>query len=276
MAKTTTRRKLPYPEDTDAADVPLHVGNLAKALDNFAIDDQGALASRPAAGESGRYYYATDTAALYRDTGTGWVRVDDGGTRGKSIIATEQSTESTSFTALSTPDRCSNIEVPANGLVVVAFRAMVACTAESGRAAIAFSGGQARVSKEGAGSAEDIAAILKGDSLWRPLVSSPIGLVSPPTDLEVPGDATGRPTLLAAVGDLTSGFQSPEVEVGATKVSVAAGISNQIHGGIAVFRTSNASAENFNVEVQYKRVGGSGKVSAKDRKLWVWAQDFSA
>jgi hypothetical protein len=81
MAKTTTRRKLPYPELTDPADVPQHVADLAKALDNFAIDDQGGLASRPTStvenpGEEGRYYYATDNGVLYRDTGTSWVPVN--------------------------------------------------------------------------------------------------------------------------------------------------------------------------------------------------------
>lgn len=74
MAKTT-RWELPYPETSDAADVPKWMKEMATSLDGVAMDDQGALGSRPAAGKKGRYYYATDAEALYRDTGAAWVRV---------------------------------------------------------------------------------------------------------------------------------------------------------------------------------------------------------
>jgi hypothetical protein len=46
------------------------------ALDNLAaIDMQGVFSSRPAAGVRGRYYFATDQARLYRDTGSAWIDV---------------------------------------------------------------------------------------------------------------------------------------------------------------------------------------------------------
>lgn len=48
--------------------------------DLTAIDSQGTFASRPAAGVRGRYYYATDTGFLYRDTGAAWVSVASRGT----------------------------------------------------------------------------------------------------------------------------------------------------------------------------------------------------
>lgn len=41
-----------------------------------AIDIQGTAASRPAFGVVGRYYYATDTGVLTRDTGTAWIPVN--------------------------------------------------------------------------------------------------------------------------------------------------------------------------------------------------------
>lgn len=49
----------------------------AKLDDLVAIDLQGTLAGRPAAGIRGRYYFATDDngGRLYRDTGAAWVRV---------------------------------------------------------------------------------------------------------------------------------------------------------------------------------------------------------
>lgn len=42
-------------------------------LENLvAIDLQGTLAARPAAGIRGRYYYATDNGIVYRDNGATW------------------------------------------------------------------------------------------------------------------------------------------------------------------------------------------------------------
>jgi hypothetical protein len=46
-----------------------------KLDDQAAIDGQGTLAARPAPAIRGFYYYATDTGALYRDTGAAWVSV---------------------------------------------------------------------------------------------------------------------------------------------------------------------------------------------------------
>lgn len=39
---------------------------------NAAMDTQGTMATRPAYGKRGRYYQATDTGKLYRDSGTSW------------------------------------------------------------------------------------------------------------------------------------------------------------------------------------------------------------
>lgn len=43
--------------------------------DKVAIDMQGLASARPVAGIRGRYYYATDTGVLSRDSGTAWAQV---------------------------------------------------------------------------------------------------------------------------------------------------------------------------------------------------------
>lgn len=69
----TSRLGLRYPVLSDSADVPRDVGNLAADLDSqVAVDSQGTFGVRPAAGISGRYYYATDQGILYRDNGVSW------------------------------------------------------------------------------------------------------------------------------------------------------------------------------------------------------------
>jgi hypothetical protein len=76
MPAATSRLALPYPIPDDSVDVPRDVQALAAKLDpSVAVDTQGTFAARPAAAVSGRYYYATDAATLYRDTGTAWVPV---------------------------------------------------------------------------------------------------------------------------------------------------------------------------------------------------------
>lgn len=74
---TTPRLHLPYPVETDPADVPVDLAKLAQALDPAAgsgvpLDGQGALGGLPAPGTVGRYYWATDQGTLYRDDGTTW------------------------------------------------------------------------------------------------------------------------------------------------------------------------------------------------------------
>lgn len=79
----TTRGAIPYPTLATIPDVPADLSALALRLDTIiAIDDQGALASRPVStagspGIRGRYYLATDQTphVLYRDYGTGWDQI---------------------------------------------------------------------------------------------------------------------------------------------------------------------------------------------------------
>jgi microcystin-dependent protein len=67
------RLKLPGPVLTDPADVPLDITALRDALDPVTVVfSQGLANSMPAAGVTGRYYWATDTKVLYYDDGTSW------------------------------------------------------------------------------------------------------------------------------------------------------------------------------------------------------------
>lgn len=71
----TTRLSIPYPAGVDPADVPLDMQQLANALDAANVYQQGTLASRPAFGLQGRFYFATDqgvSGLLYWDTGSAW------------------------------------------------------------------------------------------------------------------------------------------------------------------------------------------------------------
>jgi microcystin-dependent protein len=75
---TTTRLHLPYPAESDPADVPVDIQKLAEALDagtgqaSVAVDLQGLLNALPAPGVPGRYYWATDQGSLWRDDGASW------------------------------------------------------------------------------------------------------------------------------------------------------------------------------------------------------------
>lgn len=61
-------------------DYPQSHGSLAGLSDTdhhvqYATDVQGTLAARPGPGRAGRLYFATDTGAYFRDTGTTWVEL---------------------------------------------------------------------------------------------------------------------------------------------------------------------------------------------------------
>jgi hypothetical protein len=72
---TDPRLGIPYPANTDANDVPRDIKAVVDKIGPLmAVDLQGSLSARPAAGVRGRYYNATDDS-LFRDDGTLWVRL---------------------------------------------------------------------------------------------------------------------------------------------------------------------------------------------------------
>lgn len=78
MADVTPRHAFPYLEGTDNAnDIDQGFQDLAEDLDDKVVTfTQDAVASIPAAGTSGRLYYADDTAVVYYDNATDWVPVN--------------------------------------------------------------------------------------------------------------------------------------------------------------------------------------------------------
>jgi hypothetical protein len=83
-------------DDTISAGQSGHIGDheqIADVLGTFgspfsrvALDGQGTLAARPAAGVQGRYYYATDVGFLYRDTGAAWVAFASTGRKACKVV----------------------------------------------------------------------------------------------------------------------------------------------------------------------------------------------
>jgi hypothetical protein len=72
-ATFTARLQLPRPGLDDPADGPDGFNDLTDVLDPItSVYAQGTQAARPAAGVAGRFYWATDTRALYYDDGTAW------------------------------------------------------------------------------------------------------------------------------------------------------------------------------------------------------------
>jgi microcystin-dependent protein len=69
----SARLKLPAPVLTDPCDVPLDIKALRDSLDPVTVVfAQGPAGAMPAAGTSGRYWWATDTKVLFYDDGTTW------------------------------------------------------------------------------------------------------------------------------------------------------------------------------------------------------------
>lgn len=75
MPTPTTRLGLLKPTTADPFVTQDIADNWQKIDDAIAIDGQGTFANRPAAGQQGRYYYATDTGLVYRDDGSTWKAV---------------------------------------------------------------------------------------------------------------------------------------------------------------------------------------------------------
>lgn len=84
MAANTTRLALPYPQASDPDNVPSYMQQLADRIDSIiGLEGYGTLAARPAAGNEGFKYFATDQTGaggtqgvLYYDNGSGWVTVN--------------------------------------------------------------------------------------------------------------------------------------------------------------------------------------------------------
>lgn len=80
MPSTTSRLAIPFPLGTDPVNVPSDMENLANRIDGIiGAESSGTLANRPAFGNAGFKYFATDQTnsggtlgVWYYDTGSSW------------------------------------------------------------------------------------------------------------------------------------------------------------------------------------------------------------
>jgi hypothetical protein len=95
--------------------------DLLDGLDSlaFALDSQGVLSGRPAAGRAGRYYFATDRNVVFRDDGAAWREVNPAAGARVGFVGAAESTTSTAFTDLATLGPSVTIEVGASGVVLI-------------------------------------------------------------------------------------------------------------------------------------------------------------
>jgi hypothetical protein len=105
---------------------------LATALDSgagglgtgqgIAVDMQGTMSQRPSAGVAGRYFYATDTGILYRDTGSTWTQVSPDGLHNLAgVSATNIAISSSVLATIGTwtgPTDSAYLTATASGLIV--------------------------------------------------------------------------------------------------------------------------------------------------------------
>lgn len=108
MAETLTARVglRVYSAGTDTFGRTEYDDNMQAIENLMAIDQQGTLGSRPAAGLTGRYWYDTSTAVIYRDNGTSWTVV---GSRILDEIAFASATNTVPLTASGLTSQTGNL-----------------------------------------------------------------------------------------------------------------------------------------------------------------------
>jgi hypothetical protein len=164
--------------------------------------------------------------------------------RGKSIIATAESTTATSYaiTNLATPDRVQNVVLPTDGLLVIGYHALAKSTTANGSIAIFVGANQLkRPAVDGVPVVQEVAT---AGAFYSHIATDRSGLVR-----------DNSPT--ADSSDVTTGqiLGVPTASVG---------------GGLC---TVFAAAGTYDISVQFK-AAVSGTIFAQSRKLWVWAIGF--
>jgi len=157
--------------------------------------------------------------------------------KGATNIATSQSTTSTTYTTLATPDQVTGVVLPTNGLLLVTYDATwQESIAGAARAAIFIGANQ-----------------LRQASQTGPVVSeAQIGGANNNTKLYTTGVLTSFNAAANYPGDATTGQVIGQ-------------------GGLPAF--IYAAAGTYTVSVQFK--ASSGTVTALNRKLWVQALSFA-
>ena len=173
-------------------------------------------------------------------------------------IATEETRENTAYGTLTTPDEVT-ILMPSEGLIAVGYQATWQESSSTvARAAIFLGSNQIKVAHAGGVPVVQEAALGSGFGKDAPLVSFPLGLLTPA------GAAGG------ASSDVTTGQVVGGVPVGQTDFGNYFGGAVQYEpvGGSGGACLIFVAAGTYAVSVRFK--ASSGKVTAKNRKLWVW------
>lgn len=185
--------------------------------------------------------------------------------RGKSIIATEESRTNVAYGLLTTPDRVQNVVLPTDGLICVAYHALVKESVSSAaRAAIFIGANQLKWLDGGAGAPATQAAYVGATDSYRPLFTFESGLAT----LGMSSAYTGAVTtgqVIAGHYSTGAGFGLHIESGGVTAEKLAAATTG---GPCYIF----AAAGTYDISIQFK--ASSGSVTAKERKLWVWTMGF--
>lgn len=161
-------------------------------------------------------------------------------------IPTSQSTTSTTYTYLATPDSVSNVVISTGGLIFVAYQAMwnsSVATASNVSAAVFLNTNQLQAIQSTTTTTPTVQAATNGaaSTVAEPLASTFAGLIA--------GAQTS-----AYTGNVTTG------QVLGT---------NATGGIITIF----AAAGTYTVGVEFK--AASGSVTVSNRQLWVWTRNFN-
>ena len=189
------------------------------------------------------------------DNGSSWSSAWNPPSRGASIVATSQSTGSTSFTTLATPDQVTGIVLPTNGLIQVFYQATWQESVIGGaQAAIFLGSNQAKAALQNVASPVVIPAFISGSSAN---VAVPLATNGPGGLASLQGTSGG----LAYTGDVTTGQF-----VAGGSFSAAGGLMG---GPCYLF----AAAGTYTVSVQFK--ASSGTVTVSNRRLYVQALPYA-
>lgn len=182
--------------------------------------------------------------------------------RGKSIVATEESITGTTYLAMPTPNRVSNIVLPADGVLFVLFDALVKTThtdlvSSIGEVALFLNGTQLQMA-DGRNAATAQKAVLSN--------TVNVGGTSTAFTGHVYSSAFG----LSRALDGTASYPDTDVTTG---MAWPSGAATWAPGSGAILPI-RAAAGTYTVEVRAKHYYAGGPVYMKDRKLWVWTAGF--
>lgn len=182
------------------------------------------------------------------NSGAAQLGLNSGGVvrRGKSIKAGEGTRTSPAYGSLGSgaepgPDQVSNVVLPTDGLIVMAFQALV------------------KSSVAGAGSA---AIFIGANQLKRAGPASPAV-----QETSTNSSAADNYDAVSSYGGGLIGSDSSVAETGLVVTGQLVGVGGS--GGVCYIF---AAAGTYDIGVQFKATSGS--VTAKERKLWVWSMGF--